>query len=81
MWFWRCGMILTGLVVLFFDVPDSIATQRGSSVGVERVLNITKQDGVSTKKSIFVIGITNRSDLIELALLHPAHLAPVRNHI
>ncbi|KAJ6742543.1 AAA-FAMILY ATPASE [Salix viminalis] len=64
--------------VLFFDELDSIATQRGSSVGdaggaADRVLNqlLTEMDGMSAKKTVFIIGATNRPDIIDPALLRP----------
>ncbi|OMO75783.1 hypothetical protein COLO4_25876 [Corchorus olitorius] len=67
--------------VLFFDELDSIATQRGSSVGdaggaADRVLNqlLTEMDGMSAKKTVFIIGATNRPDLIDPALLRPGRL-------
>ncbi|KAL5717642.1 Cell division control protein 48 E [Ranunculus cassubicifolius] len=67
--------------VLFFDELDSIATQRGSSVGDaggagDRVLNqlLTEMDGMSAKKTVFVIGATNRPDIIDPALLRPGRL-------
>ncbi|KAK9942248.1 hypothetical protein M0R45_007924 [Rubus argutus] len=66
--------------VLFFDELDSIATQRGSSVGdsggADRVLNqlLTEMDGVSAKKTVFIIGATNRPDIIDPALLRPGRL-------
>ncbi|KAL5726072.1 Cell division control protein 48 E [Ranunculus cassubicifolius] len=67
--------------VLFFDELDSIATQRGSSVGDaggagDRVLNqlLTEMDGMSSKKTVFVIGATNRPDIIDPALLRPGRL-------
>ena len=53
--------------VLFFDELDSIATQRGASVGdaggaADRVLNqiLTEMDGMNSKKTVFIIGATNR---------------------
>lgn len=53
--------------VLFFDELDSIANQRGSSSGdaggaADRVLNqlLTEMDGMSSKKTVFIIGATNR---------------------
>ncbi|CAA2990096.1 cell division cycle 48 homolog [Olea europaea subsp. europaea] len=58
--------------VLFFDELDSIATQRGSSVGdADRVLNqlLTEMDGMNAKKTVFIIGATNRPDIIDPALL------------
>ncbi|KAF9617704.1 hypothetical protein IFM89_038204 [Coptis chinensis] len=67
--------------VLFFDELDSIATQRGSSVGdaggaADRVLNqlLTEMDGMNPKKTVFIIGATNRPDIIDPALLRPGRL-------
>ncbi|XP_050365661.1 cell division cycle protein 48 homolog [Argentina anserina] len=66
--------------VLFFDELDSIATKRGSSVGdsggADRVLNqlLTEMDGVNAKKTVFIIGATNRPDIIDPALLRPGRL-------
>ncbi|GJN30273.1 hypothetical protein PR202_gb18564 [Eleusine coracana subsp. coracana] len=63
--------------VLFFDELDSIATQRGGSTGDaggagDRVLNqlLTEMDGMNAKKTVFIIGATNRPDIIDSALLH-----------
>ncbi|KAJ0082088.1 hypothetical protein Patl1_10305 [Pistacia atlantica] len=67
--------------VLFFDELDSIAIQRGNSVGdaggaADRILNqlLTEMDGLSAKKTIFVIGATNRPEVIDPALLRPGRL-------
>ncbi|KAJ9540474.1 hypothetical protein OSB04_026980 [Centaurea solstitialis] len=67
--------------VLFFDELDSIATKRGSSSGdaggaPDRVLNqlLTEMDGMSAKKTVFIIGATNRPDVIDPALLRPGRL-------
>ncbi|KAJ4829117.1 premnaspirodiene oxygenase-like [Turnera subulata] len=67
--------------VLFFDELDSIATQRGSHIGdaggsADRVLNqlLTEMDGLSARKTVFVIGATNRPDIIDPALLRPGRL-------
>ncbi|KAF3965131.1 hypothetical protein CMV_010658 [Castanea mollissima] len=67
--------------VLFFDELDSIATQRGGSVGdaggaADRVLNqlLTEMDGMTAKKTVFIIGATNRPDIIDSALLRPGRL-------
>lgn len=61
--------------VLFFDELDSIATQRGASVGdaggaADRVLNqiLTEMDGMNSKKTVFIIGATNRCSLLRAAL-------------
>merc|ERR1711920_874249 len=67
--------------VLFFDELDSIARARGSSSGDaggagDRVMNqlLTEIDGVGVKKNVFVIGATNRPELLDEALLRPGRL-------
>lgn len=67
--------------VLFFDELDSIASQRGSSSGdaggaADRVLNqmLTEMDGMNSKKTVFIIGATNRPDIIDSALMRPGRL-------
>ncbi|XP_016516024.1 cell division cycle protein 48 homolog [Nicotiana tabacum] len=67
--------------ILFFDELDSIAIKRGSSVGdaggaADRVLNqlLTEMDGMNAKKTVFVIGATNRPDILDPALLRPGRL-------
>ena len=67
--------------VLFFDELDSIARARGSSSGDaggagDRVINqiLTEMDGMGSKKSVFIIGATNRPDIIDPAVLRPGRL-------
>lgn len=67
--------------VLFFDELDSIAKSRGGSVGdgggaADRVINqlLTEMDGMSAKKNVFIIGATNRPDIIDAAILRPGRL-------
>ncbi|CAM9462694.1 unnamed protein product [Ectocarpus sp. 6 AP-2014] len=67
--------------VLFFDELDSIAGQRGGSSGdgggaADRVMNqlLTEMDGVGSKKNVFIIGATNRPDIIDSALMRPGRL-------
>jgi transitional endoplasmic reticulum ATPase len=67
--------------VLFFDELDSIAKSRGSSVGdgggaADRVINqiLTEMDGMNSKKNVFIIGATNRPDIIDSAILRPGRL-------
>lgn len=65
--------------ILFFDEIDSIAKARGSGGGGggsdagDRVINqiLTEIDGVGTKKSVFVIGATNRPDILDPAVTRP----------
>lgn len=67
--------------VLFFDELDSIAKARGGSLGdaggaADRVINqiLTEMDGMSSKKNVFIIGATNRPDIIDPAILRPGRL-------
>jgi len=66
--------------VLFFDEIDSMAQSRGSSPGdshvTDRVINtiLTEMDGMGAKKNVFVIGATNRPDVLDSALLRPGRL-------
>jgi len=67
--------------VLFFDELDSIAKSRGSSLGdaggaADRVINqiLTEMDGMTSKKNVFIIGATNRPDIIDPAVLRPGRL-------
>lgn len=67
--------------VLFFDELDSIGQQRGGSNGdgggaADRVMNqlLTEMDGIGSKKNVFIIGATNRPDIIDTALMRPGRL-------
>jgi len=67
--------------VLFFDELDSIAKSRGASIGdaggaSDRVINqlLTEMDGMGSKKNVFIIGATNRPDIIDPAILRPGRL-------
>ncbi|KAL7713420.1 Transitional endoplasmic reticulum ATPase [Entamoeba marina] len=66
--------------VLFFDELDSIAQSRGGNQGdsgaSDRVINqlLTEMDGMSTTKTVFIIGATNRPDIIDSALMRPGRL-------
>jgi len=67
--------------VLFFDELDAIAKARGGSLGdaggaADRVINqiLTEMDGVGSKKNVFIIGATNRPDIIDPAILRPGRL-------
>lgn len=53
--------------ILFFDELDSIAKARGGGAGdgggaADRVINqiLTEMDGMTNKKTVFIIGATNR---------------------
>merc|ERR1719482_2590410 len=67
--------------VIFFDEMDSIAKARGSGGGGaseagDRVINqiLTEIDGVGARKSVFVIGATNRPDILDPAITRPGRL-------
>jgi len=67
--------------VLFFDELDSIARARGSGSGdgggsSDRVINqiLTEIDGVGVRKNVFVIGATNRPDILDPAIMRPGRL-------
>jgi len=67
--------------VLFFDELDSIARARGGGGGDaggagDRVINqiLTEIDGVGVKKNVFVIGATNRPDILDPAIMRPGRL-------
>ena len=67
--------------VLFFDELDSIGIQRGGGHGgggeaSDRVINqlLTEMDGIGSKKSVFIVGATNRPDILDDALLRPGRL-------
>jgi len=67
--------------ILFFDELDSIAKARGGSIGdaggaADRVINqiLTEMDGVGAKKNVFIIGATNRPDIIDTAIMRPGRL-------
>ncbi|KAG0170430.1 transport between ER and Golgi ATPase protein [Apophysomyces sp. BC1015] len=70
----------SGLHIIIFDELDAICKQRGSrgdSTGVgDSVVNqlLAKMDGVEQLNNILIIGMTNRKDMIDEALLRPGRL-------
>ncbi|XP_022199434.2 vesicle-fusing ATPase 1 [Nilaparvata lugens] len=70
----------SGLHIIIFDEIDAICKQRGSvgsNTGVhDTVVNqlLAKIDGVEQLNNILVIGMTNRRDMIDEALLRPGRL-------
>eukprot|EP00794_Sanderia_malayensis_P016648 gene16648-18338_t len=70
----------SGLHMIIFDEIDAICKQRGSmsgSTGVhDTVVNqlLSMIDGVDQLNNILVIGMTNRKDLMDEALLRPGRL-------
>ncbi|BGP22515.1 vesicular-fusion protein Sec18 [Rhodotorula toruloides] len=70
----------SGLHIIIFDELDAICKQRGSTnngTGVgDSVVNqlLSKMDGVDQLNNILLIGMTNRMDMIDEALLRPGRL-------
>lgn len=66
--------------VIFFDEIDAICSRRSDSSSdsgsTTRVVNqlLTEMDGVGERKQIFVVGATNRPDMIDGAMLRPGRL-------
>ena len=67
--------------ILFFDEMDSIAKARGSGGGGgsgigDNVINsiLTEIDGVESTRSVFIIGATNRPDILDSSVTRPGHL-------
>lgn len=69
------------LHIVIFDEIDALCRQRGSrsdSTGVgDQIVNqiLTKMDGVEQINNILIIGMTNRLDLIDEALLRPGRFS------
>lgn len=70
----------SGLHIIIFDELDAICKQRGSTGGGtgvgDSVVNqlLSKMDGVEQLNNILLIGMTNRLDMIDEALLRPGRL-------
>jgi vesicle-fusing ATPase len=70
----------SGLHIIIFDELDAICKQRGSKndgTGVgDSIVNqlLSKMDGVDQLNNILIIGMTNRLDMIDEALLRPGRL-------
>ncbi|CEJ93917.1 hypothetical protein VHEMI09477 [[Torrubiella] hemipterigena] len=65
--------------ILFFDEIDSIVPRRenSSTDASARVVNalLTELDGAQDRSGIYVIGTTNRPDMIDSAMLRPGRLS------
>ncbi|XP_073296582.1 cell division control protein 48 homolog C-like [Primulina huaijiensis] len=61
--------------ILFFDEVDALTTKRGKEGGwvVERLLNqlLIELDGAEVRRGVYVIGATNRPEVMDPALLRP----------
>lgn len=70
----------SSLHIIIFDELDAICKQRGSTGGGtgvgDSVVNqlLSKMDGVDQLNNILIIGMTNRMDMIDEALLRPGRL-------
>jgi len=70
----------SGLHIIIFDELDAVCKQRGSTGGGtgvgDSVVNqlLSKLDGVDQLNNILLIGMTNRKDMIDDALLRPGRL-------
>jgi vesicle-fusing ATPase len=70
----------SGLHIIIFDEIDAICKSRGTSGGStgvnDTVVNqlLSKIDGVEQLNNILVIGMTNRRDMMDEALLRPGRL-------
>ncbi|KAI1019200.1 hypothetical protein LB503_009315 [Fusarium chuoi] len=64
--------------ILFFDEMDSLVPKRdnASTEAGTRVVNalLTELDGVQDRTGVYVIGTTNRPDMIDPAMLRPGRL-------
>ncbi|EWH17149.1 Rix7p [Saccharomyces cerevisiae P283] len=64
--------------VIFFDELDALVPRRDTSLSESssRVVNtlLTELDGLDDRRGIFVIGATNRPDMIDPAMLRPGRL-------
>ncbi|CAO4366199.1 unnamed protein product [Caenorhabditis nigoni] len=64
--------------VIFFDEIDALCPKRshGESSGGARLVNqlLTEMDGVEGRQKVFLIGATNRPDIVDAAILRPGRL-------
>lgn len=64
--------------IIFFDELDALVPRRTSSLSESsaRVVNtlLTELDGLNDRQGIFVVGATNRPDMIDPAMLRPGRL-------
>mmetsp|Transcript_5801 Transcript_5801/g.7003 ORF Transcript_5801/g.7003 Transcript_5801/m.7003 type:complete len:854 (+) Transcript_5801:217-2778(+) len=64
--------------IIFFDELDALVPKRDTSLSESssRVVNtlLTELDGLNDRKGVFVIGATNRPDMIDPAMLRPGRL-------
>ncbi len=69
--------------ITFFDEIDALIPRRGSAEGdahvTERVISqfLTEMDGIEELKDVLVLGATNRSDLLDPAMLRPGRFGSI----
>jgi len=68
--------------IIFFDEFDALGTTRGQqdSAGVQKNIIaqvLAEMDGVDTLKDVYILGATNRPDMIDPALLRPGRFDEV----
>ncbi|KAK7920356.1 hypothetical protein PG985_008378 [Apiospora marii] len=64
--------------ILFFDELDALVPKRGDAIAESsaRVVNmlLTELDGMNSRAGVYIIGATNRPDMIDPAILRPGRL-------
>ncbi|KAH9907989.1 AAA-domain-containing protein [Xylariomycetidae sp. FL2044] len=65
--------------ILFFDELDALVPRRDGGSGTDssvRVVNqlLTELDGITSRAGVYVVGATNRPDMIDPAILRPGRL-------
>jgi ribosome biogenesis ATPase len=67
--------------LLFFDELDALAPRRGNgeNQAAERLVNqlLTELDGLDPRREVYLIGATNRPDMLDPAILRPGRLDKV----
>uniref|UniRef100_A0AC35TH86 Vesicle-fusing ATPase n=1 Tax=Rhabditophanes sp. KR3021 TaxID=114890 RepID=A0AC35TH86_9BILA len=77
---WKTSGHNSSLHIIIFDEIDAICKQRGSQAGSssvhDTVVNqlLSKMDGVDQLNNVLIIGMTNRRDMIDEALLRPGRM-------
>ncbi|KAA6383894.1 MAG: putative Cell division control protein 48 E [Streblomastix strix] len=77
----QANFITTKRAKITYNVLDLIVRTRGGSAGDasgagDRVMNqlLCEMDGIGAKKTVFIIGATNRPDILDGAIMRPGRL-------